>query len=183
MIVKEKKVNVKSDLHVSLRSPLPSESDRLLHHLRVQFHESYQNMNYAADHFDNFTVEQEAKLLEEICASSNRFFISAFYEGRIIGNVGVFGGVAAFDKHSAKIGLGIQKEFHNLGLGKALMTYASETALEFGITRLELTVRTHNPAGIKLYENCGFEKVGLLKRAALIDGAYCDELMFQKILT
>jgi len=47
---------------------------------------------------------------------------------------------------------------------------------------VELSVRTHNTAGINLYEKVGFKKVGLLKEIAFIDDTYCDEFMCEIIL-
>ena len=61
------------------------------------------------------------------------------------------------------------------------MEYTIESAKP-RFSRLELTVRTFNPSTIALYEKCGFEKVGLLKNAAFIDGEFMDELIYQRLL-
>lgn len=51
-----------------------------------------------------------------------------------------------------------------------------------GIRRLELTVRTFNAPGISLYEKLGFRRVGILNSAALIDGKFVDEYMYERLL-
>jgi len=78
--------------------------------------------------------------------------------------------------------MGLEPDYQNLGLGSALMSYALESVKQINIKRVELTVRTFNQAGIKLYEKAGFRQVGLLKNTAFIDGEYCDEYMYEILL-
>jgi GNAT superfamily N-acetyltransferase len=58
----------------------------------------------------------------------------------------------------------IEKEFHNLGLGRSLLDYAVDVAKQNKIHRLELTFRTFNEAGISLYEIVGLRRIGILKK-------------------
>lgn len=182
MLIDLKQVNLKDGRIVDLRSPVPEESAILLNHLKNVFRESYKNMNHPAGYFDNFSVEKEAGILEGFKNSENQFMISAFHNDRIVGNLGCFGNVGEFFKHSARIGMGIEKEFCGAGLGSQMLGYAIESARKSGLRRLELTVRAFNHAGIKLYEKAGFELVGRLKDMAYIDGEYHDEYYYQMIL-
>jgi RimJ/RimL family protein N-acetyltransferase len=50
------------------------------------------------------------------------------------------------------------------------------------IHRLELTVMTHNIAGIALYKKMGFEIEGIKRDSLLIDGKYVDEFYMSKLL-
>jgi RimJ/RimL family protein N-acetyltransferase len=63
-----------------------------------------------------------------------------------------------------------------------MMKHALEVGQKVGFRRISLTVRTHNTSGIALYEKVGFQKIGLLKEAALVDGQYMDEYFYEIIL-
>jgi RimJ/RimL family protein N-acetyltransferase len=182
MLINKKIISLKDGRAINLKSPEPKDAAQLLAHLQVVFRESYRNMNHPAGHFDNFPAEKEAEILQNFADSQNQFMISAFEQDRIIGNLGCFGKVGEFLKHSAHIGMGINQQFCGAGLGKAMLNYAIDSAKTMGIHRLELTVRAFNQPGIKLYEKCGFELVGRLKDMAFIDGEFHDELYYQLIL-
>lgn len=182
MRVESREVTLKNGKTLTLRSPLPEEAQPILDYLRTLFGESYQNMNWPASHWDHFPVEEEAKVLRESLEGPRRFMISAYDGSRIVGNLGIFPAAGEFCHHSAKLGMGLIKEFHSQGLGTALMRYAIETSRAIGFNRLELSVRTYNEAGIRLYEKSGFERVGLLKNVVFIDGTYRDEYLYQRML-
>lgn len=182
MLIGRKTVSLKDGRTVDLKSPEAKEAALLLTHLRTVFRESYRNMNHPADHFDGFSDDKEAEILQSFAVSNSQFMISAFYQNQIVGNLGCFGKGGEFLKHSAHIGMGITQKFCGTGLGTAMLKYAIESARANGFHRLELTVRAFNQPGIKLYEKCGFELVGRLKDMAFIDGEYHDEFYYQLIL-
>jgi hypothetical protein len=105
MLVNNKTISLKDGRTINLKSPEPKVAPQLLGHLQIVFRESYRNMNYPAGHFDNFPVEKEAEILQNFPDSHNQFMISAFVQDRIIGNLGCFGKVGEFLKHSAHIGM------------------------------------------------------------------------------
>ena len=183
MIVVSNKVVLKDGRTLIMKSPQPEDASLLLQHLSAVFHESYRNMNQPPDHFDNFPVEKEALILRDFADSKEKFMISAWFNDRIVGNLGCFGASSEFLKHSARIGMGIEQAFCGNGLGSAMLDYAIEVARSSKLRRLELTVRTFNHAGIRLYEKSGFERVGLLKGVAFIDGEYHDEYFYQRQLS
>lgn len=181
-IVKPKNATLKNGKELTLRSPKPEEAGALLSHLKNVFHQSYRNMNHSKNNWDNFPVEDEAKILTDFQSSNNKFMISVFDGERIVGNLGLFGTGGEFLKFNARIGMGLEQDYQNIGLGTALLTYAFENASEIGIKRIELTVRTFNTSGISLYEKVGFRRIGTLKEIAFIDGEFCDEYMYEKLL-
>lgn len=183
MLIKNKTISLKDGRTINLRSPEPKNAAQLLAHLQFVFGESYRNMNHPAGYFDNFPVDKEAELIQSFAVSQNQFMISAVDKDRIIGNLGCFGKVGEFLKHSAHIGMGIHQEFCGAGLGREMLNYAIDSAKAIGLHRLELNVRVFNKPGIKLYERCGFELVGCLKDMAFIDGEFHDELYYQLILS
>ena len=182
MLIQTKEVGLKNGKSLILKSPTPEDAEKLLKHLRNVFHQYYQNMNSPKNYWDNYSVEEESKILTEFAASSSNFMISAFDGDRIVGNLGCFGMPKEFLKFNARIGMGLEQEFHNMGLGTALLNYAIETAKKNEFHRLELQVRTFNETGIALYEEVGFRQVGVLKEVAFIDGVFYDEFLYEMIL-
>ena len=182
MLVSPKEIQLKNGKYLILKSPIPENAQNLLNHLKNVFHQSYQNMNHPKNNWDSFPVDEETKILTDFASSPSKFMISAFDKDRIVGNLGCFGMGGEFLKFNARIGMGLEKEFHNLGLGKLLLNYAIEVAKENKIHRLELTVRTFNNSGIALYEKVGFRRVGILKETAFIDGKFCDEFIYEMLI-
>ena len=182
MLISAKEIKIKNGKSIILKSPNTEDAQNLLNHLKNVSNQSYQNMNSPKNNWDNFSVEEEAKILADFASSSGKFMISSFDGDRIIGNLGCFGMGGEFLKFNSRIGMGLEKEFHNVGLGTSLLNYAIEIAKQNKIHRLELTVRTFNEGGIALYEKVGFRRVGILKEIASIDGIFYDEYMYEMIL-
>jgi RimJ/RimL family protein N-acetyltransferase len=182
MKVASKKVTLKNGTLVTLRSAGQADAGKMLEHLRITHSESYRNLNQSAEHWHKVTVGDEEKVLAEFERSPSKFMIITEYEERIVGGLGFMGFQAEFVQKSAAIGMSIQKAFCDSGLGTEMMTYMIQLAKEAGFRRIELTVRTYNTAGIALYEKVGFQRIGLLKDAAFIDGEFVDEYSYQQIL-
>lgn len=182
MRVASREISLKIGKKLTLSSPLPEEAAIVLDFMRTLFNESYENMNWPAGHWDHFSVEEEAKVLADCLNAPKQFMISAHHDGRIVGNLGIYPNAGKFCEHSAKLGVGLIQEFHGQGLASALMRYSIEIAKSIGLHRIELSVRSYNENGIRLYEKSGFQRVGLLKDAAFIDGTYRDEYMYQMII-
>jgi ribosomal protein S18 acetylase RimI-like enzyme len=74
--------------------------------------------------------------------------------------------------HCGTLGIGLLPEFRGKGVGSKLMQQTIEAGFEFGLTRIELTVRENNANAIGLYKKMGFEIEGLHKNAVRVDGQY-----------
>jgi RimJ/RimL family protein N-acetyltransferase len=177
-----KSISLKNGKKIILRSVTPDDSQNMLNHLRKAHNESYQNMNNSGEHWKKVSVEEEYKILSDFEVSKSNFMLVAVSENIIVGALGFRGAQAEFTKHNGMIGMSIQQEFTNTGLGTEMLKYAIELAGQFGFHRMELSVRTYNAAGIALYEKMGFQRIGLLKHIAYIDGKYVDEYAYQLIL-
>jgi putative acetyltransferase len=102
-------------------------------------------------------------------------------EGHVVGMLGleVGRGRAA---HSAHLGMMVHPDFHNRGIGSALMAAALNLANNWlNLTRVDLQVYTDNPAAIHLYEKFGFEIEGTLRRFAYRDGQYVDSYAMARL--
>ena len=182
MIINPKYIRLKNNQEIILRSAAPADAENLLQHLRTTHAESYKNLNQSAEYWNGFSVSSEEKILADFESSKSKFMLVALHEARIVGGLGFVGYPAEFARKSAGIGMSIQQAFCNSGLGTEMMTYMLLQAKELGFHRVDLTVRTYNTAGIALYEKIGFQRIGLLKDAAFIDGQFVDEFSYQTIL-
>ena len=105
------------------------------------------------------------------------------YDGKsLIGFISLSRKEANRAKHSAYIVMGILSSYTGKGIGKLLFNSGEEWAKKHNVTRLELTVMTHNVNAIKLYEKVGFTREGVKIKSLLVDGEYVDEFYMSKIL-
>lgn len=84
-------------------------------------------------------------------------------------------------RHSGSIGIMVQKEYHKMGIGRALMT----SLIDIGdnwlmLIRIELGVFTDNEKAINLYKSLGFEIEGTKKYAIIRNGKYDDEYLMAR---
>jgi len=74
--------------------------------------------------------------------------------------------------HSGVLGMGLLPPFRGQGIGKRLIAQALDAARDFGLQRVELTVRENNTNAIALYKQTGFVVEGVQHNAILLDGNY-----------
>ncbi|MGH4123513.1 MAG: GNAT family N-acetyltransferase [Clostridium sp.] len=84
-------------------------------------------------------------------------------------------------RHSASIGLMVRKEYHRMGIGRALMM----DLIDIGdnwlmLIRIELGVFTDNEKAINLYKSLGFAIEGTKKYAIIRNGKYDDEYLMAR---
>lgn len=182
MLHQSKTITLKNQIEVQLRSPNPSEAQLFLDHLYRSFSESYRNMNRSPEHWKKMSVKEEQKILQNFADAPDKFMLSAFYQGEVVGNIMIAAAASEFQRKNGQLGMEVEKRFHNTGLGSALMERAIAEARTMGLHRLELAVRTFNEAGIRLYEKFGFQRVGKFTEVAFIDGQYYDEYFYELLL-
>jgi RimJ/RimL family protein N-acetyltransferase len=80
-------------------------------------------------------------------------------------------------KHVGAVGMGVLPDYRKRGIGKKLLIECINDAFGKGIERIELEVFVSNTGAVKLYENLGFEKEGVKRKARYIDEEYDDILV------
>ena len=84
-------------------------------------------------------------------------------------------------RHSGSIGIMVGKEYHGMGIGRALMTNLIDIADNWlMLVRIELGVFTDNEKAINLYKSLGFEIEGTKKSAIIRNGKYDDEYIMAR---
>jgi RimJ/RimL family protein N-acetyltransferase len=119
------------------------------------------------------TIDQEERFIQSQQDSEVNLFIVAEFDGRLVGTCGVMGSIRKRLRHTANLGIAIEKDCWGLGIGKKLMEAGIQWAKENGISRIALQVDTNNYRAIGLYIKMGFVVEGTLKNDKLMaDGSY-----------
>jgi len=154
-----------------------ADAEALIAFRQVITNEADNNIVWEPGEF-NRTVEEEARLVEEIAAADNSIMLIVEVAGRIVGMLGCHGGKRRANRHSAALGITLLKEYRGQGIGTRLMESVIEWAKGGGVlTRIELEVYPHNARAIHLYEKCGFVVEGVRRNAYIKSGRYRDVVM------
>jgi RimJ/RimL family protein N-acetyltransferase len=162
-----------------IRKIKKEDSEKFLNMLKQLDYET-NNMMYEPG--ERKTSIEEMKINITNIYTSNSLMLLAEEEENIIGFLSAERGFANRLKHSAYIVIGILKDYRGKKIGAKLFKELIEWALVNDITRLELTVMTHNEGAIKLYKEMGFKIEGLKEKSLMVDGKYIDEYYMAKIL-
>jgi len=113
----------------------------------------------------------------------NLIAIVAFYKDKIVGHAQIFKFPNPRRKGMGDLIIYLHQDFHNVGLGTAMLTKLIELAKEEGLHRVSLDVIADNKPAIRLYQKFGFKVEGVKKEAYFgEDGKYHDELVMGLIL-
>ncbi len=127
------------------------------------------------------TIEEEKKFIRE-SISENRQFLVAVVDEKIIGDASAWVGRLKKNKHTALMGIAIQKEYRGLGIGKLLMEQLIDWLKSKAVEKIWLTVFSTNKRAIALYEKIGFEIEGIQKNHIKIRDEYIDRIFMAKWL-
>jgi RimJ/RimL family protein N-acetyltransferase len=131
---------------------------------------------------DRLTLEQELAFLTPLVEQDNAVMLVAEDVGRIVGNLNFRGGTLAGLTHAGEFGISCAAGYRGQGIGTRLVRALEEWAPAHGITRIEVRAFSNNPGGLRLYERLGYEREGLLRRGATVDGEPVDVHVLAKLL-
>jgi L-amino acid N-acyltransferase YncA len=97
------------------------------------------------------------------------------------GSLNVFNPRPAY-AHVADFSIYVGQEARGAGIGKALLAALIERARELGYHKLVLAAFPHNEAGMRLYARFGFREVGVYREQGLLDGAWVDVVIMERLL-
>lgn len=115
-------------------------------------------------------------------ARGERVLLAAVEGGRVLGTVQVILEQPENQPHRADVAkMLVLPGARRRGLGEALMRAAEAAAAESGKTLLVLD--TASDEAKRLYERCGWQRVGTIPQYALLpQGSYCDTVYYYKAL-
>lgn len=182
MIFAAECVLLKNGKECILRSPTGSDAEAMLACLKKTAGETDFLTRYPEE--VTMTPEEEATYLEARKTDPKDVMIVAVIDEKIVASAGL---TCVMDvikyRHRATLGLAIEKEYWNLGLGRKLIDSALGCARTVGYEQVELEVDCNNERAIKLYQKFGFEIYGTRERTSKNkDGSYSAEYLMVRRL-
>lgn len=132
-----------------LREAIPTDAEKLIDFLKRASKES---TFIEHESLQNVTVDDERISLDEIYNSPNDELILAILGDDIIG----FTRLEKIDQYESELGIVVEKDLWNQGVGSFLMEDVLAYAQESPISKVSLEVYKKNPAAIHLYKKHGF---------------------------
>lgn len=110
----------------------------------------------------------------------NQYEFVAELDGNVVGFVGLTQGQGR-RSHTGDLFMGVDCEYHNIGIGKTLLTKIIDLADNWlMLERVELGVLETNPGAKVLYEKFGFREEGIKKGCLKANGKFVDEIMMSR---
>ena len=183
MLLEETKWILKNGQEILIRSATSEDAEAISNHRYTTSAETHFMAREPEDR--RCKVEIVRENLRQIEQSEREFTVTAFLDGKIIGDAGVTMVRPHLKwKHRAYFGISILQSYCELGLGSIMLQVAQEQARKNGFEQIELGVFADNPRAIHVYEKAGFQKVGIQPRAfKLQDGRYVDEIEMVKFFS
>jgi L-amino acid N-acyltransferase YncA len=97
------------------------------------------------------------------------------------GSLNSFNPRPAYD-HVADFSVYVDRQCRGKGIGRQLLNRLIDLARETGYHKMVLAALASNRAGIALYTRAGFRDVGVYREQGLLDGAWVDVAIMEKIL-
>jgi putative acetyltransferase len=150
---------------------------------KEKFIEMYENLSDEAVRWGMPPYDRERLERGWLSNMQNLISIVAFYHDKIVGHAQIFKFPHLRRKGTGDLVIYLHQDFHNVGLGTAMMDELIVLARAEDLHRIGLSVIADNRLAIRLYEKFGFKDEGLKKDAYFgEDGKYHDELMMSLIL-
>ena len=176
MIYKAKEFILKDGSKVTFKSPSESDAPNLLDSI-VKCATSTDYLLSSKEDFDKFY--KDITLEEKFISSFNNgdsILIAIYDKDKIIGNASLRVGTHEKDRHRSTIGIAIEKEYRNKGIGSYMFNELINIAKKINsLEQIELEVVSINEHAKHLYTSKGFIKTGVYPhRFKLKDGTYLD---------
>jgi L-amino acid N-acyltransferase YncA len=129
-----------------------------------------------------FTLQAELEFIQSF-PESGMFLVAECEDGRVLGfqNVSPASSENAM-RHVGIIGTYIAMDAQGQGVGGALAASTFTAARAKGFEKLTAMIRADNPRAIGFYVSQGFKIVGTMRRHAIVNGQYIDEVITEKML-
>jgi L-amino acid N-acyltransferase YncA len=82
----------------------------------------------------------------------------------------------------ADISVYVERGWRGKGVGGVLLARLVELGREHGFHKLVLSAFPFNEAGMVLYEKFGFRTVGIYREQGMLDGAWVDTIVMERLL-
>jgi phosphinothricin acetyltransferase len=97
------------------------------------------------------------------------------------GSLNVFNPREAY-RFVADFSVYVERGWRGKGVGSLLLERLIELARQHGFHKMVLSAFPTNTSGVALYEKFGFRSVGIYHEQGLVDGAWVDTIVMEKLL-
>jgi RimJ/RimL family protein N-acetyltransferase len=172
--MESREVELKDSRVVTLRFLTPEDKENILMMFSSMADDT---LRWSLPPYDEKWIDRTLSMIEILIP------LIAVHEDRIVGSCTIAKSRHARRKGVGDIGIFIHEDFHNIGLGTALMKCALDLARKQGLHRIWLEVVEENKSALHLYEKIGFEIEGRLRSSFLgDDDKYHDSLIMGILL-
>ncbi|MCW3462881.1 GNAT family N-acetyltransferase [Chitinophaga nivalis] len=129
-------------------------------------------------------VKSEREFIASYLDDPDRLLLVAEVNGKIIGSVNFTHTGHTKKAHTGEMGIAIEKPWHNLGIGRRLITILIRWAEAHPYLEIVfLQVYASNEKALQLYRNFGFQECGRLPQGIMLrPGVYTDLItMYRRI--
>jgi len=164
-----RKVRLKNGKEVILRSLKAEDEEGLVQMFASMSDEA---LRWGLPPYTREVVERWINNLPNLIA------LVAEYENRLVGYATIYKYPHPRRKGVSDLGVYLHQDFHNLGLGTAMLSYLLELAKEQKLHRIGLHVIADNKIAIRLYTKFGFKTEGVMKYSYFgADRKYHNEIV------
>jgi RimJ/RimL family protein N-acetyltransferase len=177
-------VDLKSLEKVAIRKARPEDAEILVGLMKELAAEPNIYLPYTVEEAD-VPLEKQQKCIENYNSTNSMYIVAEVPEPRprVIAELSCWGEPLEYSRHVTSLGMNVQREWRNLGVGSELMkraiAWAQGTNL---VTRVELEVYALNKPAIHLYEKFGFQIEGCKRRLVYQRGEYHDMLIMALLI-
>lgn len=166
----------------TIREATPADAEAILAHSDEIANEPDNGITRGPG--ENMSLEEERTYLANSLNTDNAIFLIAITEsGEVIGVLAFNGGRRRATRHAGDFGVSVSRAWRDQGVGTALIRHMMAWAANGGIiTRIGLTVMTHNERAIHVYQKLGFEIEGRMRAALFKEGRYIDVYAMSRLL-
>jgi len=176
----QRKFTAKGGLEVTIRPAQADDSCAIIDTVRSNAMErSYVLMeHYGKD------VEAEREYISGLDSAKNLLIVAATGE-EVVGCLAALqadGGRRPETTHILHVGLHLREAYRGLGIGRYLLDYAINWAVEKGFKKLEANIFTTNKHSLGLFTKAGFAEEGIRKNRIQVGRELINEVLMGKLL-
>ena len=176
----ERRIQLKDKRECILRPTMPDDAQDMIEYLKLTSAETEYLLRYPDE--VNYTLEDEKEILARLLDDEYNVMMVAVVDGKVAGNCSINGiGNKRKIYHRCSMAVALYKDYWDLGIGSAMISYLCELAAAIGYKQIDLEVVAENKRAQALYKKCGFIESGKRHNALRFDdGSYHDEIIMYK---
>lgn len=163
---------------VVLRSATPRDAEELQRRLARVVREGV----YLDETPDTLPDKREKKEEIQEIQDADGMYAVVEVDGEIAGAATLKRGSRGITRHTVRFRTWLTPGYRGMGLGRKLMEYTIAWARVHGVEKINLDVWSSNERAIKLYKKYGFKVEGRLRKQAILQGKYVDEVYMSLFL-